>query len=256
MTYAQFLAVFLLVPIALLASTMHRHLSWREGRWLALLMLIALVYTTPWDNYLVASRVWWYDPDQVVGITLGWVPVEEYTFFLLQPLMVGLWVLYLNRQLPPMPSSPHWRRLRAVVASGIGVVWMGAVVGLATGWQPGNYLSLILTWVLPPIALQMAFGADILWGERQRVMLGLFPATLYLSAADAFAIRAGTWTINPERSLGVYLGSFLPLEEFVFFLLTNTLVVFAVVLLLSAESHRRLDRRVSIPFLGQPRKLQ
>jgi lycopene cyclase domain-containing protein len=249
MTYAQFLAVFLLIPITLLAFAMRRHLSWREGRWLALLMLIALVYTTPWDNYLVASRVWWYDPDQVAGVTLGWVPVEEYIFFLLQPLMTGLWVLYLNRQLPPMPSNPYRRKLRSVVASGIGVVWTGAVVGLAIGWQPGNYLSLILAWALPPIALQMAFGADILWGERQRVVLGLFPASLHLSAADALAIRAGTWTINPELSLEVYLASVLPLEEFVFFLLTNTLVVFAVVLLLSTESHRRLQRTVSEPFV-------
>lgn len=248
MTYGQFLIVFLVIPIVVLAWAMRRHLSWREVRWLALLMLIALVYTTPWDNYLVASRVWWYDPSLVTGITLGWVPLEEYTFFLLQPLMTGLWVLTLNRRLPVTPSIRPRRRLRTIAVAGIALIWSGAVATLIMGWQPGNYLSLILAWGLPPIMLQLAFGADILWSERQRVMLGLLPTTLYLSFADAFAIRSGTWTINPERSLEMYLGSVLPLEEFVFFLVTNTLVVFAIVLLLSTESHKRLHRKVSIPF--------
>ena len=30
--------------------------------------MIAVVYTTHWDNYLVATRVWWYDPALVSGI--------------------------------------------------------------------------------------------------------------------------------------------------------------------------------------------
>lgn len=245
MTYGQFLIVFLLIPIVVLAWTMRRYLSWREGRWLVLLMFIALVYTTPWDNYLVASRVWWYDPALVTGITFGWVPVEEYTFFLLQPLMTGLWVLFLNRRLPPMRSNPYPNRLRAIITSAIGVIWAAGIVALVMGGQQATYLSLIVVWAAPPIALQLAFGADLLWGERQRVLWGLIPATVYLSAADAIAIGAGTWTINPEKSLQIYLGGVLPLEEFVFFLVTNTLVVFAIVLLLSNESYRRLPRRAA-----------
>jgi len=245
MTYGQFLIVFLMIPIAALAWTMRRNLSWREGRWLALLMLIALVYTTPWDNYLVASRVWWYDPALATGITLGWVPVEEYTFFLLQPLMTGLWVLFVNRRLPPPGSNPYPNRLRAIITTASGVIWAAGIAALAMGGQQATYLSLIVVWAAPPIALQQAFGADILWGERRRVLWGLIPPTLYLSAADAIAIGAGTWTINPEQSLQIYLGGVLPLEEFVFFLVTNTLVVFAIVLLLSNESYRRLPRQAA-----------
>ncbi|MBN2146972.1 MAG: lycopene cyclase domain-containing protein, partial [Anaerolineales bacterium] len=50
---------------------------------------IALVYTTPWDNYLVATGVWWYNPALVTGLRLWYVPVEEYTFFVLQTLLNG-----------------------------------------------------------------------------------------------------------------------------------------------------------------------
>jgi lycopene cyclase domain-containing protein len=62
--------------------------------------VIAVVYTTPWDNYLVATGVWWYDPQLVTGLVLGWVPIEEYTFFIVQPILAGLWLLMLMRYLP------------------------------------------------------------------------------------------------------------------------------------------------------------
>jgi lycopene cyclase domain-containing protein len=180
-----------------------------------------------------------------LGITIGWVPLEEYTFFLLQPLMTGLWVLYLNRHLPAAAAVTHRHRLQILVTLGIGLIWLGALSILVGGWQPANYMTLILVWALPPIALQTAFGADILWHERQRVLLGLLPAVIYLSLADALAIGSGTWTINPDRSLEIYLGSVLPIEEFVFFLVTNVLIVFAMVLLLSRHSHARLNSKIS-----------
>src|SRR5512142_2737525 len=100
MTYALFLAVFLAIPIVILLWLLRRSLRRTELVWLGLLMGIALIYTTPWDNYLVANRIWWYHPDLVTGITIGWVPIEEYTFFLLQPLMSGLWFLFVSRRVP------------------------------------------------------------------------------------------------------------------------------------------------------------
>lgn len=51
------------------------------GRALLLHVVLAVVYTAPWDNYLVATGVWSYNPGLVTGVTLGWVPIEEYTFF-------------------------------------------------------------------------------------------------------------------------------------------------------------------------------
>ena len=179
-----------------------------------------------------------------MGITIGWVPLEEYTFFLLQPLMTGLWVLYLSRHLPAAEATTHRHRLRIIVTIGAGLIWLGALFVLAGGWLPANYVTLILVWALSPIALQTAFGADILWHEGKRVLLGLLPAVIYLSLADALAIGSGTWTINPERSLGIYLGSVLPVEEFVFFLVTNVLIVFSIVLLLSRQSYIRLNDKV------------
>jgi lycopene cyclase domain-containing protein len=90
--------------------------------------------------------------------------------------------------------------------------------------------------------LQLAFGADILWRQRRLVLLALLPMTLYLSLADALAIGFGTWTINPALSLEIYLGGVLPLEELLFFLLTNMLLTFGMTLVLARQSQQRIDR--------------
>lgn len=258
MTYFGFLAQFLLVPLLLLGGLTLR--DWHRGvklpqelqsypAWLVLLahVVVAVLYTTPWDNYLVATAVWWYDPALVTGIILGWVPIEEYTFFVLQTLLAGLWLLYLARRLS-VDRQPilHHRQIRWISTLVLGGVWLVAVVMFFTGWQPGIYLALELGWALPPIMLQLAFGADILWRYRRLVAAALLPPLVYLSFADALAIQAGTWTINPAQSFNIFFGGHLPIEEFVFFLLTNTLVVFGMILVLARESQSRVPARIRL----------
>lgn len=255
MTYGGFLLRFLVLPIALLVVA--RGLLARRGRplpaawrgwpfWPAVgvHVALALTYTTPWDNYLVATRVWWYDPALVSGIVLGWVPLEEYLFFVLQPVLACLWlaVLLQARALPePAPLRPS-RRARVLAVAAFAVPWAAAVAVLAAGWRPGTYLALELSWGLPPLMLQLGFGADILWRRWRAVAATIAPITAYLAAADALAITAGTWTIDPAQSLGAFVGP-LPVEELVFFLLTTSLVTCGVVLLLAPESAVRLPRR-------------
>ncbi len=258
MTYFGFLLRFLVIPILILLGVA----LWdkRQGRqmptflrmfplWAAIAVhiLVALIYTTPWDNYLVATGVWWYDSDLVTGLTLGWVPIEEYTFFVLQPILAGLWLGFLARRWPVedtsyqvSPPTGRGNALRLWSTTALGALWLGAVITLLAGWRPGTYLGLELGWALPPIALQLFFGADILWRYRRLVLATLVPLTLYLSATDFLAIGWGTWTIDPQQSLHILLGGVLPLEEFIFFLLTNVLLTFGVVLIMAEPSHERL----------------
>ena len=205
-------------------------------------VVVAVVYTTPWDNYLVATRVWWYDPNLVTGIVLGWVPIEEYTFFVVQTILTGTWLLFWARRWRWWQTGEGWGngRLRRLSVLFLMTIWLANALILALGWQPGTYLALQLTWALIPIMIQLGFGADILWRYRSLVAVGLLPAIFYLAAADAVAIHAGTWTIDPAQSLGWLLGGVLPIEEFLFFVVTNVLVVFGMVLVLAEESHERI----------------
>jgi lycopene cyclase domain-containing protein len=100
------------------------------------------------------------------------------------------------------------------------------------------YLALILVWALPAIALQLAFGADILWHYRRLAVLVILPVFFYLSAADSLAISSGTWTIDPDQSLGIFFGT-LPVEEAVFFLATVVIICFGLTLALARASQLR-----------------
>jgi lycopene beta-cyclase len=244
MTYFGFLACFVALPMGFLSllvlrdARRNRRLPLTPGGsrpWLilALLVIVALVYTTPWDNYLVATRVWWYEPRLVTGITFGWVPLEEYTFFVLQPILIVLWCLWVARRAPTASQSIGWpaRVLLMVLLAG---VWVGALVTLFAGWPSASYLGLELAWALPPLFIQVAVGAGALGQQRWLLLFTVIPVTVYLSVTDSIAISLGIWTINPARSLGVMLGK-LPLEEGLFFLLTTTLVSVGFILALAAQ---------------------
>lgn len=250
MTYFGFLLRFLAIPILILIGIA----LWNERREvrrapslratsvtlaIGIHVLIAVAYTTPWDNYLVANNVWWYDPALVTGMLIGWVPVEEYTFFILQPILVGMWLVLLSQlmKFKPRPLRGDLRLWSSVLA---GVLLLASVVVLLTGQQPATYMALLLSWSLPPIILQLAFGADLLWRYRRIVFLSIIPVTLYLVTVDALAIHTGIWTIDPAQSFEIYLGGVLPLEEFAFFLMTNILLTSGIVLLWAEESHERL----------------
>ncbi len=249
MTYFGFLFWFLILPIGLLLG-LHA-LNYRRGQGyaqglgrsalvtLALLVVIAVTYTTPWDNYLVARGVWGYPPERVVGVTLGYVPLEEYTFFALQTVMIGLWVLWLLRRLPRPATTVVLWRWRLIPFGALMGLWVLSVGLLAGSIRSAFYFSLILVWALPPTMVQFAFGGDILRGYGKTVILGLGLPTLYLWTADTYAIRNGIWAITPIYTLGLHLPGGLPVEEAVFFLATNVLITFGLVLALAKESHER-----------------
>ncbi len=101
MSYSLFLIIFVCVPLVVLIYIMRAHLTRGIALALAVLILLAVIYTTPWDNYLVATRVWYYDPALVWNVVFGYVPLEEYLFFILQTILAGMFTLWLWRRLYP-----------------------------------------------------------------------------------------------------------------------------------------------------------
>ena len=263
MTYFTFLGLFLVLPILILLARLNHkyeldHLSQymttsekAVGAIIGLHILLALVWTTPWDNYLVATRVWWYDITLVHGATIGYVPIEEYTFFILQPILTGLWLVFLLPRLY-QPSTVNVdsssSRLRMSATLSLGVIWIIFLGLLLSDFKQFTYLGLELVWALPPIMLQLAFGADILWKQKRLVLFTILSATVFLSTADLIAIGMGTWTIDPAQSTGIVVGNILPIEELIFFLLTNILIVFGITLALANESKSRVKYLSSVFF--------
>lgn len=227
-TYLQFHTVAILPPIVLLAI-----LTWlrpptqsrrRAASGLLGITLLAFVYTLPWDDYLIRRGVWAYG-EGVVAARLWNVPLGEALFFVLQPIMTALWLYRL-----PIPTEGSLRLSTRQRAAGIlaGLaVGFGGVVLLTTASTV--YLGAILAWAGPILAVQWGFGWTHLWRARRTVTLAVAVPTVYLWLVDWWAISLGLWTISPQYTTGISpLG--LPIEEAVFFLVTNLFVVQGLVL--------------------------
>jgi lycopene cyclase domain-containing protein len=91
MTYARFLGLFVVLPILFLLVRYRRTLRTHSLAPLGMLLVVVYVATSPWDNLAVKWGLWGFDPERIWGIKLGYLPLEEYLFFGLQTVLVGLW---------------------------------------------------------------------------------------------------------------------------------------------------------------------
>lgn len=87
------------------------------------------------------------------------------------------------------------------------------------------------------LLLQWAAGHNRLWEARTILVVAVALPTLYLTAADGIAIANGVWMLHSSRIVNVRIGD-VPLEECIFFLLTNAMVVQSVLLVGFSASRR------------------
>lgn len=259
MTYFGFLLRFLFIPILIFLAVTYwdnknnkQIKGFKNGRavWTAIgvHILLAVIYTTPWDNYLVATGVWYYNPDLVTGMVIGYVPIEEYTFFVVETILAGLWWWLLARRLSPLPMGegsgvrenfiPN-KFLVYLSTCVLALLWFVLTYLFFFGEESWTYLSIILFWALPPIILQLLFGADILWHYRKLVFWSIFVPGAYLSLMDIVALKNTTWSISPRQTTGILFFGILPVEEVLFFFITNVLLTFGITLLLADVSPER-----------------
>jgi lycopene cyclase domain-containing protein len=246
MTYLQFLLIFLGIPLFMVLlgyrkSKLPHKKEFRFG--IMLLIFLAVTYTTPWDNYLVKTGVWIYGEDRIIG-TIGYVPIEEYCFFVLQTILSGLICFLLQKQIPLIKKNQKIK-LNKIVMIGYAFFFFVGVVCLY--FEKTRYLGLILSWAMPVILLQWTFGGNYLLTNSKLFLLSTFIPTFYLWIADGLAISWGIWSISEVFTIGVNLGS-LPLEEAVFFLVTNLMVSQGVILFVVMQAEiakvKDLKRRV------------
>lgn len=239
MTYFEFLLLFLVVPIAGLLMLLFPlvknnfpRLVWAIG----LQIIAALIYTTPWDNYLVYKGIWNYGADRIVG-TIGYVPIEEYLFFVVQPIFTGLLTLgFLRRQSLALGRPALFQSPRAV-----GFFVALTCLGTAALFKDHTlYLGLILAWCSPVLAFHWVIGGPILKKLWLPLTKALLLSTAYLWFCDMIALQEGIWHISEEYTTGLFLRN-LPLEEGLFFLMTNVLVIQGVALFLYDEGLKPLE---------------
>lgn len=58
---------------------------------------VAVIYTIPWDAYLIYAKVWTYPPNAILGPTLLRIPAEELFFFVIQTYITSLLYILVNK---------------------------------------------------------------------------------------------------------------------------------------------------------------
>lgn len=249
LSYLELLFFFLMLPITALALiSLYRD---KDGIWwdrdafngLIIIVVIAFLYTTPWDNLMIAEGVWWYGEEAV--ITYFWeAPLGEYLFFILQPVLTGFLLFHISKlSYPDMNIVTRKNRIQGV-AAGLTVMTAGAALMLN---QETFYMGSILFWAGPVLAIQWGFGWPYLVKNWKVVATAITVPTLYLWAVDYYAISEGLWIISEAHTTGLAVGV-LPVEEMFFFLVTNVFIVQGLVMyrwLCETEGVKNYVRRIT-----------
>jgi lycopene cyclase domain-containing protein len=240
MTYLEYLLIFIIIPSLVLLiyflNLKRKDFSFTLRKIflpIIILSFIALIYTTPWDNYLVANKIWWYDSSKVLGIIVGYVPIEEYSFFILETIFVSLLVSISYKHNIIQISDDFklsFSKTKVLFLTFLIFLWLFSISTFFIGISYLNYLNLLLIWSIPPIFIQLFIGWSIFFQKGTRLISLTFLIGGYLSLSDAIAIYLGIWTINPNFITGVKFYS-LPIEEMLFFYITTILIVFGNILI-------------------------
>ncbi|KAI9819260.1 MAG: hypothetical protein M1827_007416 [Pycnora praestabilis] len=257
------------IPPAIALSLLYRSLVTRLDVYKILFLItIAVVSTTPWDSYLIRTRIWTYPPSAIIGPTFLSIPAEELFFFVIQTYNTS--VLYLLCSKPTF--HPVFLKGARLSTRDTGLVrdWsracrflgqMALLMGIKAGARMTNdggegvYMGLIMVWAGPFIFLLWSLAYQFILGlPLSNTLIPIALPTLYLWIVDTLALKRGTWVIEPGTKLGIHLWEGLEIEEAVFFLATNTLIVFGLIAFDNAIAvlHTFADRFPTVPTLPSP----
>ena len=224
------------IPLAaFLTITSRPVLTKLDGARILFLVTIAVTATIPWDSYLIRTGVWTYPEDGVLGYSLWSIPCEELFFFVIQTYIASLVYIIFNKPvlqaqylLTPQTTKPWlaWGRIAGQCILG-GATAYGAY--LIAQQDERTYLGLILAWACPFALITWSLtGEMILSMPYTSTLVPILAPTVYLWFVDELSLRSGVWTIESGTKLNVQLFGSLDIEEAVFFLITNMLVVFGL----------------------------
>lgn len=230
LTYLEVHIYYTLPPTIILWFLLRPLLGQFDKIKIVSLLTLALIYTTPWDNYIIYCKAWWYRKDAVIG-TIGLVPIEEYMFFIIQTIFTTLWTMLCTRwTMNSLNLRKPSNRMIFLIKRYIVITTLTTLI--VSGWIYGSpksklfYLTAIAWWAFPIITYIWFVTGHYITQNFTPILLSIIVPSIYLCYIDIIALRDGVWHINEATSLEILFFNDLPLEEIVFFFVTNIIVVF------------------------------
>ena len=237
MTYLRFHLLFNL-PLLILLAALTGPVPWtiEEAEAFGLVLLAVMIFTTPWDNLAAKWGIWGF-PRKKYSLRIGYLPIEEYAFFLLQSANVMLALRALLHFFPDWRTGQETEIGQATLICLAASVFPWLFVAMSLVWLrrkagPGVNYANHLVWFVPVIYAQWILTPPLFWGHAGLLALVTAAFGVYYTLADLAAVRAGTWFFDEKQITGIKLGGVLPWEEVAFFFLTSLLVAQSYLLLL------------------------
>ncbi|KFA69787.1 hypothetical protein S40285_02443 [Stachybotrys chlorohalonatus IBT 40285] len=224
------------IPLASVLSIAARPLLSRlDLARIAFIITVAVTATIPWDSYLIRTGVWTYPEDAVVGFSVYQIPAEELFFFFIQTYITALLYIICNKPvlhaqyLTTPETRPAWIKRGQLLGQ---LILASLTIGggyLVAQNGDGTYMGLILAWACPFALITWTMTGDMILAMPWTSTLApIMLPTMFLWYVDELSLRSGVWSIETGTKLGSTLFGSLELEEAVFFLVTNTLIVFGI----------------------------
>ncbi|XP_074594288.1 uncharacterized protein LOC141849730 [Brevipalpus obovatus] len=228
-TYAD-VHIYLTLPIILFEWLLLRpFLNVFDTLKVVFVCAMALIYTIPWDNYIVYHNAWSYPGNRVLGV-IGWVPYEEYAFFIIQTVLTLLWTTMLMRWRIPCLFFNCNKRSYSIIRWIPMLVFIAAASYGAARGIPGTktfYIGSLFWWIFPVITFMWYGAGNYLVQRGWSSLISIVVPTAYLWWVDIFSMSEGIWHIEEAASLEIFPVNGLPIEEALFFFFVNTLIVLA-----------------------------
>ncbi|CAG9940667.1 unnamed protein product [Clonostachys rosea f. rosea IK726] len=224
------------IPLAGLLTVIAKpFLTYLDATRILFLVTVAVTATIPWDSYLIRTGVWTYPEDGVLGQSLFSIPVEELFFFVIQTYITSLVYILCNKPvllaqyLTTREARPEWIRQGKAFGQFLFVALAAFGGFLVIQNDQRTYLGLILAWACPVLWMTWSLSGDMILAlPWTSTVLPIMAPTIYLWFVDELSLRQGIWTIEDDTKLGSQLFGKLDLEEAIFFLISNMLVVFGL----------------------------
>lgn len=230
LTYIDVHLIYTLPVIGLLILIVWPFINRSEVLKIITISTVAVIYTTPWDSYVIYNGAWTYPPERVLAV-IGIVPIEEYMFFVIQSVMTTLWTLLCVRWTIPCFSFNYnkssYNLIRWIPILLLSII---TVMGykLAIPGQNTFYMGCILCWACP-VLIFMWYGAGNFFVKKiVPSLIAIIVPTVYLWRVDQIALKNNIWHISESASLNIFFIDDLPVEEAFFFFVTNLFIVLAV----------------------------
>jgi lycopene cyclase domain-containing protein len=240
MTYLRFHLIFNL-PLLVVLAAITGPLPWFGGEFTSagLVLLAVMIFTSPWDNLAAKWGIWGF-PREKYSLRIGYLPVEEYAFFILQSVNVMLAMRALFHFVPDWQTgqeTPIGKDAFICLVASI-VPWLFILIQMRWLRRKGgpcvNY-AIHLAWFLPVIYTQWVLAPFLFLAHARMLSVIMLGFGVYYTLADLAAVSSGTWYFDEKQITGVKLAGLLPWEEIAFFFLTSLLVAQSYLLLLPSD---------------------